>query len=137
LDYRLTFGHCGNAPFRSGQTKDFDCPPYRSKKSPGQFSAAIISPAASNTRTTRLRPAVKFSVANGGVGLLIPETTERQGVGNQIKAATIFARSDAFKTALYFGVFISTFATQFPITHTRERLIKLAELPTRHPARHE
>jgi hypothetical protein len=47
------------------------------------------------------------------------------------ESATIFARSDAFKTALYFGVFISTFATQFPITHTLERLIKLAELPTR------
>jgi hypothetical protein len=65
------------------------------------------------------------------------KTTERQCIGNQIESATIFARSDAFKTALYFGVFISTFATQFPITHILERLIKLAELPTRRPARHE
>jgi hypothetical protein len=45
-----------------------------------------------NAHFTRLRPAVKFRVTNGGVGLLIPEATEWQRLGNQIKAPTIFAR---------------------------------------------
>jgi hypothetical protein len=52
---------------------------------------------AKNADFARLRPAVRFGEANGRVGLLIPETTERQSLGNQVESASVAARSNFVK----------------------------------------